>query len=149
MKKCKEAVSDFRRGERTSSAIPAVIAVLGSAFLAASLFGCPSRDPGFDLIRVPESAYLAFDGGPDAARSDAGDAGRPDAGTALVQCYPVPPDFDGDFQASDDFTDCPATHDGDAIDVPTTQRHRDKDEAMCCYRHGKRVRPKSGPVIEE
>lgn len=149
MKKCKDGLSDFRRGERTSSALLHAVVILGSAFFAASLFGCPARDLGFDLVRVPTTAYLAFDGGPRAGGPDGGDGGRPDAAGALVQCFPVPPDDDGDFEASDDFTDCPASRGDDAIDVPTTQRHRDRDEAVCCYRHGRRPRPKSAPMEEE
>ena len=147
MKKCEGALSRFRRGEQTSSALVRTALILGSTVLAASLFGCPSRDLGFDLVRVPASAYLALDGGTDAGRPDGGDAGRPDAAGALVLCFPVP--ADDDFEASDDFSDCPASHGDDAIDAPTTQRHRDRDEALCCYRHGKKVRPKIVPVGEE
>lgn len=142
MKKCKDALSDFRRGERASSAILRVApAVLGSALLAASLFGCPPRDPGFDLVRVPASAYLALDGAAGEGGVDAGDGGRADGGSGLGLCMPVPDE--DDFEASDDFADCPAQHGDDELDVPTTRRHRDKDEALCCYRHTRKVRPRN------
>ena len=149
MKKCKGLLSDSRRGERTSSALLHAVVILGSAFFAASLFGCPARDLGFDLVRVPATAYLTTDGGAAASVPDGGDGGRSDAAAALVQCFPVPSDDDGDFEASDDFTDCPAAHGDDAIDVPTTQARRDKGDEVCCYRKGRKARSKRPPRDEE
>jgi len=149
MKKCKGLLSDSRRGERTSSALLHAVVILGSAFFAASLFGCPARDLGFDLVRVPATAYLTTDGGAAASVPDGGDGGRSDAAAALVQCFPVPSDDDGDFEASDDFTDCPAAHGDDAIDVPTTQARRDKGDEVCCYRKGRKAHSKRPPRDEE
>lgn len=150
MKKCKEELSRLRHERASSAGLPAAVAVLGSAFLAATLFGCPARDPGFDLVRVPASAYLPFDGGPDALGADGGDAGRVDAAPATaVQCFPVPDQDDGDFEPSEDFADCPATHLTDALDPRITQQHRDKGEAVCCYRKGGRTHVKDGPIFEE
>ena len=146
MKKCKGEPSDLRH-ERASSVLVTSAVIVGSAFFAASLFGCPPRDPGFDLIRVPETAYLTLDGGLKEGGGDGGDGGKSDGGAALAQCFPVPEE--GDFEADDDFPDCPASHDGDAIDPQGTQRHRDKSEALCCYRHGRKVRSRGAPTIEE
>ena len=149
MKKCKGPLSEFRRGERTSSALLPAGVILGSAFFAASLFGCPGRDLGFDLVRVPATAYLTNDGGAAASAPDAGDGGRADAAAALVQCFPVPSEDDGDFEASDDFTDCPAAHGDDAIDVPSTQARRDKGDEVCCYRKGRKAHVKRPRMDEE
>ena len=146
MKKCKGEPSDLRH-ERASSVVVTAAVIVGSAFFAASLFGCPPRDPGFDLIRVPESAYLTLDGGRGEGGADGGDGGKTDGSGPPAQCFPVPED--GDFEADDDFPDCPAAHEGDAIDPQGTQRHRDKSELLCCYRRGRKVRPRSEPRNEE
>lgn len=145
MKKCKGEPSDLRH-ERASSVLVTAAGVVGSAFFAASLFGCPPRDPGFDLVRVPESAYLVLDGGPREGGATGGDGGKTDGGPATAQCFPVPEE--GDFEADDDFSDCPASHGGDVIDPQATRRHRDRGEELCCYRRGHRAH-KFDPPTEE
>ncbi len=100
------------------------------------------QDSGLDIVRVPQSAYLA----PDAAKPPAvvAEAGASDAGAFMV-CVDAPgaPDDDKEDseeakpegEMSDDFPDCPVKYEGRPLDPRTTQRHREHDgERACCYR---------------
>jgi hypothetical protein len=111
---------------------------------AVIVFACAchnERDLGFDIVKVPLSAYA------DAApKTDAGAVAKNDAGHELVvMCIPKPEeksDDDTDDKAQDD-DDCPKTHADRNYDPRATERHRkNPDEgSVCCYRHG-RVAPK-------
>ncbi|HEY1960439.1 MAG TPA: hypothetical protein VGH28_32735 [Polyangiaceae bacterium] len=108
--------------------------------LCAALVACRNdSDPGFEIVRVPLSAYAA----PDAstrADSDAGAAG-PGEPEPVVLCI-TPASKGDDDENSDDDTDCAATHHGRAYDSHATDRHRKKDgeEHVCCYRRGRSPR---------
>lgn len=136
MKFCKPTLSEKRHrtygpktyGERALRV--ASLAALGALFAAGA---CVRRaDPGFDIVPVPSSAYLAVtypEGGvvPDGGR---------EAGAAAVssKCEPPPED---DFEPSDDVPECPAENKvGWSLDPRATARHRDRDEDVCCYKRG-------------
>ncbi len=98
-------------------------------------------DLGFDIVKVPLSAYGAA-----APKTDAGVVAKNDAGHELVvMCIPKPEeksDDDTDDKSQDD-DECPKTHAGRNYDPRATERHRKNpdESSVCCYRHG-RVAPK-------
>lgn len=93
-----------------------------------------TRDPGFEIVKVPLSAYAAVDA---SAKSDAGGvASARDGGDPVVLCVPKPEKQEGD-ESSDD--DCPSEYQGRNYDEKATTRHRAKDDEsdVCCYRKGR------------
>ncbi len=95
-------------------------------FACALALACHDDDPGFEIVRVPMSAYAMPDAG---AQTDAAHAGHEADAAAgpLVSCVPK----------SDDDDDCPAAHEGRVYDEHVTTRHRNKGEGVCCYRRGR------------
>jgi hypothetical protein len=94
---------------------------------------CDSSDPGFDIVKVPLSAYAS----PDAsAKVDGAVAVGRDAGDPIVLCIPKPEKKD-DEESNDD--DCPNEYQGRSYDEKATTRHRAKDDEsnVCCYRKGR------------
>ena len=101
-----------------------------AAVLWSALVACHhDDDPGFEIVRVPQSAYAA----PDAGHGDGGPALEKDGGSGpLIVCIPQP---SSDDESS---TDCPETYQGRAYDDRVSTRHRNKgDDAACCYRRGR------------
>ena len=95
-------------------------------FACALALACHDEDPGFEIVRVPMSAYAMPDAGAQtdaASKEHAGDA----AAGPLVVCVPK----------SDDEDDCPPVHEGRAYDEHVTTRHDGKGESVCCYRRGR------------
>lgn len=105
--------------------------------IAFAAVGCrDASDPGFEIVRVPQSAYAAFDGGakPDAAPVAKGDAGP----EPFVVCI-------SRQDTGDESEECPDEYEGRHYDEKTTARHRSKgdDSTVCCYRKGRVPRSKS------
>ena len=103
------------------------------------LVACRDSDPGFEIVKVPASAYA------DASAKGEGGviSGRDGGGDPVVLCVPKPEKKDDD-ESSDD--DCPAEYQGRNYDEKATTRHRAKDDEsnVCCYRKGRvprRVEP--------
>ena len=94
-------------------------------FACALALACHDDDPGFEIVRVPMSAYAMPEAG---AQTDAARAERTADASAgpLVLCLP---------KSDDD--DCPPAHEGRAYDEHVTTRHRNKGEGVCCYRRGR------------
>ncbi len=93
------------------------------------------RDPGFEIVPVPQSAYAVADGGkPDVVAVAKADAGA----NPLVLCITRPEgeSKDDDDESSDD---CPKEYQGRHYDEKATARHRSKgdDPNACCYRRGR------------
>ena len=102
--------------------------------LCVALVACRNdADPGFDIVRVPLSAYAA----PDASvQPDAEADAAPSESQPIVLCIqPQTPDDDSD-------SDCADTYQGRSYDEKATARHRRKDgeEHVCCYRRGRTPR---------
>ncbi len=99
-----------------------------------------SNDPGFEIVRVPLSAYASADGGkPDAAVQATNDASAADP---VVLCVPRP---DSDSKDDDeDSSDCPNEYLDRHYDEKATTRHRSKenDSTLCCYRKGRAETPR-------
>ena len=103
---------------------------------ALALFGCHNDEgPGFEIVRVPLSAYASPDGG---ARSDGAVAQTADAGAGPIVLCVAPKqssDSDDDESSSDD---CADHYEGRRYDEKATTRHRNKgEEGVCCYRRGR------------
>ena len=108
--------------------------MLTRATLAALvLVACDTRDPGFEIVKVPLSAYTAADAG---AKGDGGVASARDGGDPVVLCIPKPEKQEGD-ESSDE--DCASEYHGRNYDEKATTRHRAKDDEsnVCCYRKGR------------
>jgi hypothetical protein len=99
---------------------------------ACFVIGCrDASDPGFEIVRVPQSAYLAPDAAPklDAAPV----ATTTDAGPEpLVLCI-------SRQDTGEESDECPDEHEGRHYDEKATARHRSKgdDSTVCCYRKGR------------
>lgn len=92
-----------------------------------------TSDPGFEIVKVPLSAYAS----PDAsAKDEGGEASKPDGGDPVVLCIQKPEKQEGD-ESSDE--DCPSEYHGRNYDEKATTRHRAKDDEsnVCCYRKGR------------
>ncbi len=103
--------------------------------VACVMLGCPNSDPGFDVVRVPETAYLT----PDASHGDGGRTLTRDAGSLpLIVCIPELEEPGEEDKVATDYTSCPLEHEGRNFDSKATERHRKKDDesAVCCYRRG-------------
>ena len=93
-----------------------------------------TSDPGFEIVKVPLSAYAAVDA---SAKSDAGVASRRDGGDPVVLCIPKSETRADDESSSDE--DCPSEYEDRSYDEKATTRHRQKDDEsnVCCYRKGR------------
>jgi hypothetical protein len=105
-----------------------------------SLVACRASPP-FEIVQVPEIAYLGPDARAPAPMSTAPDAGR-DASSAFMLCIePEAKDDDEEKTAEEasEFSDpsCPTRYQGRFLDTRVTQRHRDNGEHQCCYRQGR------------
>jgi len=110
-------------------ALVAVVAVV--AFVG--LGGCHrDADLGLEMVRVPATAYGAPDAGADRDGAIAGDGGL----GPLVLCI-EPPKQDGGDDDDESSDECPPHYQGRAYDEHVTQRHRNKDDKVCCYRRGR------------
>ena len=106
------------------------------AALAVLAIACrDTRDPGFEIVRVPQSAYAAP---PDAGTSEASVATSDAGADPVVLCVsrPESDSKDDDEESSDD---CPKEYHGRHYDERSTSRHRAKgdDPSVCCYRKGR------------
>jgi hypothetical protein len=108
-----------------------------SRLVALSILGlkCQGTDPGFDVVRVPQTAYVSSDAS--AARDGGplvGDAGR----GPIVVCIPELTDPGEDDKVATEFANCLLHHEGRSFDSRATERHRKKDDEsqVCCYRRG-------------
>jgi hypothetical protein len=90
-----------------------------------------SSDPGFEIVKVPLSAYAATDA---SAKGEGGVAIARDGGDPVVLCIPKPEKKD-----DDESEDCPSEYQGRSYDEKATTRHRAKDDEseVCCYRKGR------------
>ena len=105
-----------------------------SLIAALVLVACrDTNDPGFEIVKVPLSAYAAADA---SAKGEGGVAAGRDGGDPVVLCVPKPEKQEGD-ESSDD--DCPSEYQGRSYDEKVTTRHRAKDDEsnVCCYRKGR------------
>ncbi len=104
------------------------------AIAAAFALACrEGRDPGFEIVPVPQSAYAAVDGGkPDVAVATVEAGANP-----VVLCITRPEGETNDDDESSD--DCPKEYQGRQYDEKATARHRSKgdDPNACCYRRGR------------
>ncbi len=131
MKFCKLALSDKRHpgtGERV---------LRGCALLVVAIVGIGAcrrtTDPGFDIVPVPSAAYLAV-AYPEGGVAPDGGAREGGAAALSTRCEPPPED---DFEPNDDVPECPSRNSlGWSLDPRATERHRDKDEDVCCYKRG-------------
>jgi hypothetical protein len=97
--------------------------------------GCRGNDPGFDVVRVPATAYASLDGG-SSEGGDAGEGGAPSS--AMIVCVAAPTEHGDDEEMSSDYDDCPLKRGERTLDEHVTKRHRDKDDqTACCYRKGR------------
>ena len=94
---------------------------------------CRDDDPGFEIVRVPQSAYVTA---PDAGAQLDGDAAAGDAGLGpLYICIPQLDEPGEGDEVSEDYPSCKLEHEGRKFDKRITERHRNKDESeVCCYR---------------
>ena len=92
---------------------------------------CRDSDPGFEIVKVPLSAYAAADA---SVKGEGGVAGRDAGGDPVVLC--VKPEKKDDEESSED---CASEYQGRSYDEKATKRHRDKDDEsdVCCYRKGR------------
>ena len=90
-----------------------------------------TTDPGFDIVKVPLSAYASADASVD---GEGGVAARDGGGDPVVLCVPKP---SADNEESSE--DCPSEYQGRSYDEKATTRHRAKDDesSVCCYRKGR------------
>ena len=90
-----------------------------------------ASDPGFEIVKVPLSAYAAADA---SVKGEGGVALGRDAGDPVVLC--VKPEKKDDEESSED---CASEYQGRSYDEKATKRHRDKDDEsdVCCYRKGR------------
>ena len=106
--------------------------MLRGVVLCAALVACRNdSDPGFEIVRVPLSAYAT----PDAsAPPDGGTESGPSESEPIIVC--IQP------QSDDDDSDCADSYHGRSYDEKATERHRRKDgeEHVCCYRRGRTPR---------
>ena len=102
-----------------------------SLLLAAlALVACrDTSDPGFDIVKVPLSAYASTDA---SVKGEGGVASR-DGGDPVVLCVPKPSENDESSE------DCPSEYQGRSYDEKATTRHRAKDDEsnVCCFRKGR------------
>jgi hypothetical protein len=113
-------------------------ALLASAAILAVGFACRGQRPAFDIVKVPETAYLT----PDAAVApDAGapDANRREGGTFRPRipqlCFAPPSVPPQEEDAADDHPECARYHPVSQIfDGERTTRVREKvGKPVCCY----------------
>ena len=107
--------------------------MLRAVVLCAALVACRNdTDPGFEIVRVPQSAYAMPDASapPDAAVESGASESEP-----IVVC--IQPQSE-----NDDDSDCADSYHGRSYDTKATERHRRKDgeEHVCCYRRGRTPR---------
>lgn len=107
--------------------------------LACLACGCHNDDPGFDIVKVPLSAYAARDASTDAHGDAHADAGR----DLIVICIEKPEEKKEDDEKKDDDEekaedDCPTTYQDRSYDEKATARHHKNDGEgnVCCYRRG-------------
>ncbi len=100
--------------------------------------GCQGTDPGFDVVRVPATAYASADA---SASRDGGALaqGRDGGREPIVVCIPELSEPTEDDKVSSDFGSCLLHHEGRTFDSHATERHRKKDDEsqVCCYRRGR------------
>ena len=117
----------------------AVLPLLACAVVV--LMGCHRPDGGeFEVVRLPESAYLAHDAAPgvDAGAVEGG-SGRGTGARKPVMpanCVKPPAKTPSDDEASSDFPECmQSKNDRMYLDPEKTKRVREKmgDEGVCCY----------------
>jgi hypothetical protein len=107
-------------------------------FAAVVLVACrDTADPGFEIVKVPLSAYATTDA---SAKGEGGLASGRDGGDPIVLCIK---------RDDDESSDCATEYQDRAYDEKATTRHRAKDDEsnVCCYRKG-RV-PHREPAEEE
>lgn len=92
-----------------------------------------TSDPGFEIVKVPLSAYAAVDA---SAKGDAAVASEHDGGDPVVLCIQKPEPQEGDEPSGED---CASEYHGRSYDEKATTRHRAKDDEsnVCCYRKGR------------
>jgi hypothetical protein len=110
-------------------------------FASVALFVVACRDtsdPGFEIVKVPLSAYAAAD----ASVAGEGGALARDGGDPIMLCVPKPEKKEDD----DESEDCPSEYQGRSYDEKATTRHRAKDDesTVCCYRKGRVPRREHG-----
>jgi hypothetical protein len=110
--------------------------MLSRLMIVAAVAGCHGDDPGFDVVRVPQTAYATPDGGgldaSDAAHVATRDGGREPA----VVCIPELEEEGNTDDVSEDFPKCLLKHETRTFDSRATTRHRKKDDEseVCCYK---------------
>jgi hypothetical protein len=111
---------------------PAATVALAAGIALAT--GCRHEDPGFEIVRVPRSAYVM----PDAGKTDASPSHDSDAGVGpLIVCVPRGKAATEDDE-QEDSDECPPHWDGRNYDPRVTTRHHDRGENdVCCYRRGR------------
>ena len=108
--------------------------LIRSLLFAWLLVACRDGDPGFEVVKVPLSAYASPDG---SLKNDAGETVTSDAGPdPMVLCVPKPETKEDEETNSDD---CPTEYQNRAYDEKATARHRKvgDDSTVCCYRKGR------------
>jgi len=102
--------------------------------VALALVACRDGDPGFEIVKVPLSAYAATDA---SIKGDGGVASGRDGGDPVVLCIAKPEEKKDDDEESSG--DCPSEYQGRSYDEKATTRHRAKDDEsnVCCYRKGR------------
>ncbi len=117
-------------GERMSRF---AVGLVGALATATWLAGCPAPPPGLEIVPVPASAYLPWDGGH--LEAGAGDAAR-EAAVPVVVCVATPDEAPPEAEAADDYEECAAVYQGHGFDPEATEHHRGHGEAVCCYHRG-------------
>jgi hypothetical protein len=105
-------------------------------FGAALLAGCHNEDPGFDVVRVPMSAYASPDAASDGDTGPAPDDTRDGGREPIIVCVPEISEPGESEDVSHEFPSCLMKHEGRTFDARATERHRKKDDdsEVCCYR---------------
>ncbi len=106
-----------------------------------SVIACRGAErPGFEVVRVPELAYLSADAAttPDAGEREAGPPTRGSGTLRLVMppnCTDVPKREPTEDEAASDFPECPNYKSQRLIfDTDRTKRAREKmGRPICCY----------------
>jgi hypothetical protein len=115
-----------------------------AAVLAAFLLvACRDGDPGFEIVKVPMSAYATTDA---STKTDGAIADNDARADPMVLCISKETDGKSDDDKGDDgktdeetnSDNCANTYRGRAYDEKATARHRAKgdDSTVCCYRKG-------------
>jgi hypothetical protein len=107
--------------------------MLTRALFVLFVAGCHGDDPGFDLVHVPQSAYVMPK---DAASEAEAAASSGDGGNPVIVCIKELEEAGEDGKVSTDYPTCMLEYEGRRFDSRVTERHRKKDDEseVCCYR---------------